>query len=479
MTTFVVHQLRSLFSLYHFLIVFAYFSFAWFLAHPLLDPSAVYSSSKLTSYYDAILMSLGILSFLLTALGHFRRALQRGRREFLAVRLSNKQIFWGLVTSYILFFLIGFSIPAYGAALIQQWVYAPGNVTYSVFLLKITSGFTGYVLFWLVATLALFTKLRNDFTVLVIFVVTYGASFILQFRLDGLAFDHFWFASLWDGTRASWQGMVGPSAAWLGILGVAFFLGNSIARRLQYVELLEPVKKGLFVRLAERLGSDLSMHHLKMMGLQNQKILTLFALVGLAFTLVLLINPRGELIVFGKLYLGALLPILFSFNQYYIIQLDRDAGMVHNNFLRAMSYPHIVFHRWALLLVPQILVAMSFAVLVMIITGKLSITFIAYLLFLNIFCSLFNLLFSVVTQSSGPANVTLLLFIYVQLRQDVQDVFTSLPLLNTFNLFYPLLQEQDVIPNFLWIMMVGCIGTMMFLILRSLRGVRYYDLATV
>lgn len=479
MTSFIAHQLRSLFSPYHFLTVFVYLSFAWFLAHPLLDPSAVYSSSKLTSYYDAILMSLGILSFLLTALGHFRNALQRGRRELLAVRLSNNQIFWGLATSYIIFFLIGFSIPVYGAALIQQWVYAPDNVTYSVFLLKITSGFTGYVLFWLVVVLALFTKLRNDFTVLVIFVVAYGASFLLQFRLDGLAFDHFWFTSIWYGTTASWQAIVGSSLAWLGILAAAFVIGNSIAKRLQHVELVEPFGTGVFVRLAKRLGSDLSMHHLKMMGLHNQKILTLFALVGLAFTLVLLTNPRGELIVFGKLYLGALLPILFSLNQYYIIQLDRDAGMVHNNFLRAMSYPHIVFHRWALLLVPQILVALSFSLLVMIVTGKLSMTFIAYLLLLNIFCSLFNLVFSVVTQSSGPANVILMLFIYVQLRQDVQDVFASLPLLNTFNLFYPLLQEQDVIPDFLWITMVGCNATMMLLILRSLRRVRYYDLATV
>lgn len=479
MTNFVAHQLRSLFSLYHFLIVFAYFSFAWFLAHPLLDPSAVYSSSKLTSYYDAILMSLGILSFLLTALGHFRNALQRGRRELLAVRLSNNQIFWGLVTSYLLFFLIGFSIPAYGAALIQQWVYAPDSVNYSVFLLKITAGFTGYVLFWLVATLALLTKLRNDFTVLVIFVVAYGASFILQFHLDGLAFDHFWLLTIWQGMKASWQTTVGSFIAWVGVFMATYFLGNRIAQRLQQVELVEPFKKGLFVRFTEKLELHLSVHHLKMMGLHNQKILTLFALVGLAFTLVLLTNPRGELIVFGKLYLGALLPILFSFNQYYIIQLDRDAGMVHNNFLRAMSYPHIVFHRWALLLVPQILVALSFSLLIMIVTGKLSITFIAYLLLLNIFCSLFNLVFSVVTQSNGPANVMLLLFVYVQLRQDVQDVFASLPLLNTFNLFYPLLQEQNVVPDFLWIIIVGCIGTMMFLILRLLRGVRYYDLATV
>ncbi|MBU1299115.1 MAG: hypothetical protein KKB77_08210 [Bacteroidetes bacterium] len=479
MTTFIAHQLRSLFSLYHFLTIFVYISFSWFLAQPILDPSAVYSSSKLTSYYDAILMSLGILSFLLTVLGHFRNALQRGRRELLAVRLSNNQIFWGLVTSYIIFFLIGFSIPVYGAALIQQWLYAPDNVTYSVFLLKITAGFTGYVLFWLVATLALLTKLRNDFTVLVIFVVAYGALFILQFLFDGLAFDHFWLLSIWQGTKASWRTIVGCSVAWLGNLSVAFFMGNSLAKRLQQVELVEPFKKGLFVRFAERLGLHLSMHHLKMMGFHNQKILTLFALVGLAFTLVLLTNPRGDLIVFGKLYLGALLPILFSFNQYYIIQLDRDAGMVHNNFLRAMSYPHIVFHRWALLLVPQILLALSFSLLVMIITGKLSIAFIAYLLFLNIFCSLFNLVFSVLTQSSGPANVMLLLFIYVQLRQDVQDVFASLPLLNTFNLFYPLLQEQNVVPNFLWIMMIVCIGTIMFLILRSLRRVRYYDLATV
>lgn len=478
MRPFIAHQLRSLFSPYNFLIIFVYISFAWFLANPLLDPSAVYNSSKLTLYYDAILMSLGILSFLLTALGHFRNSFQRRRGELLAVRLSHTQIFWGLVTSYILFFFIGLSIPFYGAALTQQLVYAPGHVTYSVFLLKITSGFTGYVLFWLVATLALFTKLRNDFTVLVIFVVAYGASFILQFLLDGLAFDHFWLVLIWQETKASWQASVGSFVAWLGILAVAYFIGNSIAKRLQHVELVESFKKGLFVRFSEKLGSHLSMHHLKMMGFQNQKILTLFALVGLAFTLVLLTNPRGELIVFGKLYLGALLPILFSFNQYYIIQLDRDAGMVHNNFLRAMSYPHIVFHRWALLLVPQILVALIFSLLIMVVTGKLSMTFIVYLLFLNIFCSLFNLVFSVLTQSSGPANVALLLFVYVQLRQDVQDFFASHSLLSTFNLFYPLLQEENVVPDFLWIVMVACLGAIMVLVLRALQRVRYHDLAT-
>ncbi|MGB9774544.1 MAG: hypothetical protein ACPL4I_11065 [Bacteroidota bacterium] len=477
MITFVIYNLKSLFSPLHFLIIFVYFSFAWFLAQPFLDASAIYNSMRLTSYYDFILMSFGLLSFILAVLRHYRSALQRGRRELLAIRLSNHQIFWGLTTSYLLFFFIGFAVPSYLIAFVQQLVYAPNSITSSVFLLKMAVPFTGYCFFWLVAALTLFGKLRNDFVVLFLFVVGYIVSFILRFLSGGLVFDHYWFMTVLIGKEASWRVGIGSFLSWGVFLTVAYLYGNRIADRLHEIDLVEPFKNGVSVRLAEKLGAHFSAHHLKMMGLANQKILTLFALIGLTLVLVVLKNPHAELIILGKIYLGALLPILFSFNQYYIIQLDRDARMVHNNFLREISYQKIIFNRWMLLLLPQLLVALSFSLIVFLLTQKLSLLLIAYLILLNIFCSLLNLLFALVSRASGAANLMLLLFVYVQLREEVQTFFLSFAGINIFNIFYPLLQEESIIPTVLWVTVVGCIGMMALLIRRLLSRVSYYDLA--
>jgi len=474
---FVIYNLKSLFSPLHFLIVFVYCSFAWFLAQPFLDASAIYNSMRLTSYYDFILMSFGLLSFILAVLRHYRSALQRGRRGLLATRLSNHQIFWGLATSYLLFFFTGFALPSYVIAFVQQLMYAPNSISPSVFLLKMIVPFTGYCFFWLIAALALFGKLRNDFVVLFLFIVGYIVSLILRFVSGGLAFDHYWLIMVLIDKGASWRAGIESFLSWGVFLTIAYLCGNRLADHLDKIDLVEPFKKGVFARLAEKLGAHFSMHHLKMMGLANQKILTLFALIGLAPVLALLNNPHAELIVLGKIYLGALLPILFSFNQYYIIQLDRDAGMVHNNFLREIPYQKIIFNRWMLLLLPQLLVALSLSLIVFMLTQKLSVAFIAYLILLNIFCSLLNLLFALVPRTSGAANLMLLLFVYVQLREEVQAFFLSFPGINIFNIFYPLLQEGSIIPTHLWVTVIGCMSMMGLIIRRLLDRVSYYDLA--
>jgi len=471
--TFVLYQLKNLFSLNHFLIIVLYSSFAWFLSQPTLDPAAIYSSRKLTAYYDIILLSFGMLSFILAVIDHFQNNLQQSSSVLAGCRLSKNQIMWGLISSYMVFFLIGFSIPMYFIALMQQWFYAAEQIHIEVFLLKPWVVIHGYVFFWLIVSLALIIRFRNQFIVLMIFTTLYGLSYILSFVLHGMVFNQHWFVSIYFNDTALWQNIVLEVSGYVASLGTALCIGTSIARRLHEIELLDPFRIGLFARFAEQINAFLSMHHLRMMGFGSQKILSLFSFIGLAFTLVLVTLHSGELIVFGKIYIGALLPVLFSFNQYYIIQLDRDAGMIHNNYLRLLSYSYIIFHRWALLLIPQIVVTLSCSLVILIVTGKLSYAFVVYLLLINVFCSLFNLMSSIVTKSVGTANLLLLLFVYIQLRQDVQDFIFSLPLVNHINIFYPLLQESNLISSSYWISSILFVTGMIFIIIRQTQNPSY------
>lgn len=475
MINFIFFNLKNIFSFTHIFVLGIYFSFSWFLAKPPLDTSAIYNSQKLTLYYDTILMSLAFFNFLLFVITHFNREMEK--REIIGIRLSTKEIFWGLIISYLLFFFFGFVLPAYGIALIQQIIYAPLNINISIYFLKIISGLLGYTFLWIIISIWLFVKFRNDFTVLVIIVLLYLISLFVQFISNGLIFNQYWINSIFTDNN-SFYFIITRIVAWFTVVLLSILLGNRIAKYLSQIEFAPPYRKGIFAKIANKCNAYLSMHHLNMMGLSSQKILILFSFIGFIFILFLIRNPQANLIIIAKIYLGAFIPILFSFNQYYLIKIDKEAGMVHNNFIRKISYTKIIFNRWLLLLIPQLLITLFFSLIISIFAQTLPFSFIIYILFLNVFCSLINLFFAVFTQTNSTANLFLLFFVYIQLRDDIQSFFISRNWLNKLNVFYTLLQENNNIPLEHWFIMIGLILVMIFLTVKSLRKINYADLKT-
>ena len=338
--------------------------------------------------------------------------------------------------------------------------------------MKFSIGLTGYIIFWIVITIGLFVWLRNDFVVLIIIIPAYLFSILLNVFSDGLYFNQHWIDNIFLSKNSS-NLILNHFFFWLFIILITILIGNFLIKKIPFIDFFPPYRTGLFARLANFFKTYLSKHHLNMMGLANQKILTIFSLLGLIFIIYIIRNPNAQMIVLAKIYLGAFIPILFSFNQFYIIEIDRDAGMIHNNFTRQTEYFRIILNRWFLLLIPQLIISALYSLVVSLFAQELSISIIIYILLLNIFCSSFNLLFAIKTRTNITANLILLFSVYIMLRDDVQCFLISYNWLNKFNIFYALLQDKHVILLEHWIICLILIFVFIFLSKLFLQRISY------
>jgi len=429
---------------------------------------------RLTKNYDLILFSIALLNYILFINVHFRDQLKGENYNLLALRLTNNEIFWGLVFVYMLYFVVGFAIPAYGCAFIQQLYYAPTKIDISIYLIKICSVVTSYLLFWTVFSLWLTILFRNDFIMLLIFIVVYFFSIVLNLLTNGLLFNQNWLIdSLNNGITLgnSMENII----IWLLFILTTILLGMYISRNLKKLSLVEKYKSGIFSMAAGKLKAFLSMHHYNMMGLSNQRIITFFIIIGFIFIILLVKNENTDLLLMGNLYVGVLVPILFSFNQYFLIKIDKDAGMVHNNFLREMSYARIILSRWLILLLPQLLMAVILTLILKIYITQIHFSFIIYIILLNIFFSLINLCFSIITQAGMAANLFLLFFVYVQLREDVQNLINSNFFLKKINVFYSLLHTDYIVGTYYLFLLLIVVMILIYLSKRMLDRIKYVN----
>lgn len=442
MLAFIKFNFKKLFSFSYIPLLFLYLSFAWLLNDPNLSRANIFDSEKLTGSYDLILYSIMLITFLLFVINHFSREMGTERKAIIQTRLTNTQLFWGLVVVYFLFFIIGFVLPSYLTALLQQIIYAPQKINLQVFYLKILSGVFGFTFFWLILSLWLTVKFRDSFIVLVTFLVLFGISQIVVFISNSFTFDQFWLYKVFA-NNLNISKTLEIIAVWFIIMLFTIWAGNKLSAFVRNYEFISPFRNGLYSKFAELVKLELSKFHIQMLGLNNQKILFLFTLIGLFLVISVNNKPNANLFVLTKVYIGAFVPLLFSFNQYNLIQIDRDAGMIHNNFLRQTSYSKIVFNRWLILAVPQTLVIIFFALLLNLTKSSLPFSFVVYILLLSLSLSLLNLLFAVLNRKNNIANLVIFFFVYLQLRDDFQNFIFNNPLLEKFNIFQPLLQQNS------------------------------------
>lgn len=453
MVAFIKHNLSDFFSISHLFSVFFFSSFAWFIAQPQIDPGAVFNSQKLISYYNNIFLSIVFIDFILHVLEHFQKTLRKNKLSLVIVRLSHHEIFWGLIVSYLISFLVFYIIPAYFFCFLQQLFYAPNTIKLEIYFLKFVSLSVSYNLFWIIIAIYLLVKLKTEFQAFMLFTFIYFISQIVRLLSNGFIFDAFWLGNIIL-SQTPFIEVIVRMCLWVLIIFVSIKIGKCILKKILPEGWEESYEHSLVSVFLKKFGAFISAHHCSMMGFRNQKILMIFSIIGVVFVIVLLSNPNGDMIVFGKIYLGAFLPIIFSFNQWFIIQLDRYTYMTQINNVRSSSYAFIIFNRWALLLIPQLLIGIVLSILIYFVVGRLSLSFIFYILFINIFCSVFNLCFSILTKSDGTANIVLILFVYFQLREDIQHLIFNDTHLSMFNIFSPLLHENDFISFELWLVLI-------------------------
>jgi hypothetical protein len=440
---YIVHSLKVLFTPTYACVVFVYLAFAWFLASPDLDARVVRSSARLTETYELVLMSVMMANFLLFVMTHFEGEWRRVYRDMLGSRLSCGEMFWGLMIAYGAFFVIGFVLPAYCTALVQQAMFSPTTLHVGLFVTRTTAALFGYTFCWIMIGAWCVIHFRNRIVGLLVVLTVYGMMQFTSLLSQGRLFDQYWLTHLVKLDSAG--DMLITAGSWV-ILGVVipFVTGRRLVARLRDFDPVDPFPAGALLWITRQLGADLSTYHLRMMGLMSQKILILFALLGMGLLIPLVGRPDAQLNTVVKLYIGALVPLVLSLNYFSIIQVDREAGMLHNMFLRKISYLRVVLNRAVILQLPVLSVQSLLLLLMHLAVEPVRWSFVIFVLCLSCAYSTVNLFVAILTMRSSVANIVLLFGVYVLLRDDVQGLIRSHPVMDAANPFSPLLHQEGV-----------------------------------
>ncbi|TFG95469.1 MAG: hypothetical protein E4H13_13375 [Calditrichales bacterium] len=477
MWAFIGHNLKLLFTPGAIIFIIGYNSFAWFLSSPPLDPVSAHNTDKLLGQYDWILYSLGFFAFLHIMLTHFHDQVQTTNLVVIRTRLTTKEIFNGLLLAYFLFFLVGFVLSSYLTASIQQQIQSPRTLDYAGILYKTLSGFCGNVLLWIISALCLFWYFREEFIVLVMMLIVYVGTFIINGLTGGIFLDHWWIYRLInEHTIDFWRTSV-IFMIWIVLNLVIYYKAGHVFRTMFAMPKPGYLKKGFVEEILEKFNAGLSAHHAGMLGFSAQKTRYFFAVLGLAIVLILIKSPAVKLERLLYIYLGGFLPVLFSFNQYLMIKVDLAAGMVHNNYLRKISYAKIVLNRWVLLLLPQLAINLLILVMLKQCGYDLSGGMLLYIPMLHIFFSLLALYLNIVFCMRGAANVIIAGFAYLLLREDVHQFLLQNHHFGTLNIFMPLLTNNLTAPAWQGGLLFAGILILYMITVRAINRMKFSELA--
>lgn len=423
MRRFITYSLKQLLDSTYFSLLVLYALLCWMIGDLLYTQKGVLSSRDIIDSYNMIIFSLVMMNSVYFIISHFRETLNAKMRDVLITRLGKGKYFWGLIICYFIYVIAFYFFPLYLTALFQQIVHGRDNIVLPEYLNSFIHSIARTGVWTIVLPIFLIIWLKNDLLTLVIWSLIY-------FSISSASFISEQFQTI-DGNLLSGLPLI--ISVTINILALTG--GIIISRKLTEYEYNEKISGGIFSFLAGTLKFDLSKFHYKMLGLKTQNLFFIFGTLGFAFILSMFRGLDVNSVVISKIYVAVFFPLLFSFNQYNLIAVDIESGMLATNLLRKIDYGKIVFNRWLTMLAPQIILAVVFSAILLNIIPGMNISFMALVILLNILFGSVNFFLSVYFNKSGYANFIIGFIAYLMLREDIQNIFISHKILNYFNIF--------------------------------------------
>jgi hypothetical protein len=227
---------------------------------------------------------------------------------------------------------------------------------------------------------------------------------------------------------------VSPTSIILSLSLLAVFGGVILTHNLTKYNYNEKISDGILSLLARKLKFELSEFHFKMLGFKTQSLYLILGTLGFIFMVNIINGMNSSTIVITKIFVGVFFPLLFSLNQYNLIAVDIESGMIVVNILRKNNYDWVVINRWLTMLIPQITFSLLLSFILFSSQDTVNILFLILVLMLNLLLNSLNLFLSVYFKKSGYANFIIGFITYLMLREDIQKVITSNKFLNSMNI---------------------------------------------
>lgn len=443
--TFIKNNISELISLNYLLSLFLMISVAWFFNTPALNHSGYKQSSVIVQPYEFIFIYFITLNLLLNIISHLKDEIRKGRINLLRIKFSDVSVVNLHLLLYCIFFFLFGAIPVFTTAVFQQWINAPQFINLSVFFVDSISGLCSYGIIWILLSVYLVLyKHSESKIILILYSIILSMSLLnelLRFKIFNMnwLYEVFYYGISYE----SGAGVI----VWLVIITALKLLLNMISKNISPKLYPQPYGKVNIAKIFETLKMNLSKHHIRMIDLETQKIIVLFVSAG-ALVLFFLLKTKGaDFFIMSKIYLGAIIPIAFSFSQQQIVESDKEAGMLQNILLKDRSYYSIIMNRWLLIILPQIIIVSIFFTAFFFGTYRFNPFLFLYLVELNIIGSILNLNLHIFTGKASVAKVFVLLFFYLPLRADIQEIIKSASMLNVLNIFEPIINTGYSIPS--------------------------------
>lgn len=450
MIKFITHSVKEFISVSHLICIYLLFGFSWVISMPPIEYYALNNSVKLLDNYNLLLYTIGFGVYILSILNHMHDIFINKKFLLVGSHLTENQVIVSMLLTYLIVFNLLYVIPAYSLCSIQQLFYAPDSFSTKAYIIEYLNTIIGYFPFWVLVTLSIFIYLKDVFSSLITVLLLYLSSFILSSITNGILFYNILFRNIFDTDLIVPELLVRLTILIFLIIAAFLFLLNISSKLYERFSIVR-YKKGFLHFLYSKVSFHLSAHHSTMMGYRNQNVLMVFVLMGTIFLLPLFINPNLETIVLFKIYYGVFIPLLYSFYQPSIIQIDLSSNMIISLLCRQVSYAYIVFNRLVLLLLPQLIVIIIMVIVVEIFSPKMTFELLAYLLILNVFHAFVKVLFSSTRISIHYSNILIITINYILLREDVQTVMNSNQLLIYLNFLSPIVSNSNEVSLTLWL----------------------------
>ncbi|MGE5353929.1 MAG: hypothetical protein ACM3S2_19265 [Ignavibacteriales bacterium] len=424
MPAFISNSLKQLLNSTYLSLLFLYGVICWMVTDMAIKSQGVVSGKEILKSYDTIVLFLVLINCIYFIITHFRESLNSRVRDVEVIRLGNYKYFWGLIATYFIYFLVFNVLPLYMTAFVQNIVNSSSAFHFSDYLMALVSTALRAGFWPIVLSVILIVWIKNDLMTLILWTAVY-------FIITAISVISGLYKTGDGSTPLSLIPLLTNVVITLLTLTGGFF----ISRRLTEYEYNEKISGGIFPFIAHKLGRVLSEFHYKMLGLKTQSLYLIFGLLGFAFVLSLTEGMGANNTVISKIYVAVFFPLLFSFNQYNLLAVDIESGMIVTNVLRKTGYSMVVMNRWFTMLLPQMAFAVMFSFFIKGSVSGLSIYFLALVLALNLLFSSMNFSLSVFFMRPGFANFTVGFIAYLMLREDVQKVISSSTLLSHVNIF--------------------------------------------
>ncbi len=416
MSAIIRNEIRHLLNPLYIIITAAILLFTWRICLPPFDNKAIYDTSQLIRNYEFIMSSIGLFSFFVLLLKHFRKINNNSNRYLLSLRISGREYFFGLYILYYAFFFIAFIIPANLSALIQQLIFAPQQIEPEYYFYSMVGHFFSFYHIVIFVAIIIVHQINDDFLAQILFLL-FQILLIIFSAITGMNIFSTRIHLLQFYANPDQFPVTGILLFWVICSVTIIIIGFNYSKSLLYKFNRTNFKTNIISKWMNRCYLYVTAHHTEMMNMGPQKTISVCIFIGLFMLLGVNHSMQNQLLDSVYLYVYLVIPIIFTFNQSFILKIDQYTGMRESIVLKSRNYSSIILNRWLVLVTIQIIVQFIAILVIYLFTGFWEIYHTLCVILFGIIISLFNLLVNAITWSNGTANLILIFLIYIQLNE--------------------------------------------------------------